>query len=162
VPTLLEATRLRAMRADPEAVPDHLPHACRRPDLSSPSEGCPSACQQARPRCQRFGAPVRFPPGRGVRSQALDSPRVRLLEPWTDCALAHSKRGREVFVLPSLCMPFPGAQPSSFAPIAQGSMSCSSLLSSAVPFRSFLFSAQINKRPLLWLSHAFVASSGVR
>lgn len=121
LPTLLEATKeatgMSTMRADTELLPDHLHYPRCRPDLPSKSEGFRSSRQQAGQLRHVFGAQLRFPAGRRLMSQGLDSLCFRFLEPLTDCALAHSKCGCDVFLFPSGFTQFPGTHPSSFAPI---------------------------------------------
>lgn len=105
------------MSADGERLSDHIHDPRCRPDLPSTSEGFCAFRQHTGHVRHLFGAQSRMPAGRRLVPQGFDSLCLRFFEPVTGCALADSQGLSDVFVFPSVLMPFPGTHPSSFAPM---------------------------------------------
>jgi hypothetical protein len=115
--TAKETTAMSRMIAHPELLLDHRSHPLRGPDLSTEAERFGSFGQQG----GQLGSllPTQF--GRRPRSwlmpQRFRSLCFGILSPLAHCPLAHSECCSDVFLFPSVFMQFPGAHPSSFAPI---------------------------------------------
>jgi hypothetical protein len=108
---------MSGMIPHPKRLLHHLSHALRAPDRPSKTEGLGSLCQQGRQRRSWLWTHVWVSPWRGLMPQGFSSLHRGFLEPLAHCPLGHSERLRDLFLFPSLFMPFPGAYPSSFAPL---------------------------------------------
>ena len=119
--TILDAAKQAAtmgwMIADPKHLFDQLSHPRRGPDLSPKAEGFGSFGQQCRQLRPLLGTQLGCGTRRWLMAQGFHSLRLGLFEPLAHRALCHAQCGSDIFLFPSLFMQFPGAYPSSFAPI---------------------------------------------
>src|SRR5258706_2132205 len=105
------------MIADAKDVQDHLRHPLGGPHVTTEAKGFASCCQQGRQLRRLLRTQFRLSPWRWLMAQGVYSLRLGFLHPLAHRSLSDPECGSNVFLFPSLFMQFPGAHPSSFAPI---------------------------------------------
>lgn len=105
------------MRADAELLPAHFHNTRGGPDVASKSACLRSLSQHDRLLHHLFRTQVRVPAWGRLLPQGFSSLCLRWCKPLMHRSLAYSECGGDVLLFPSGLMLFPGAHPSSFAPL---------------------------------------------
>ncbi len=114
---LEEATAMGRMIAHAKLALDHLGDSCSGPDLPAEPERFCSPGQQFRQLRPLLWAQFRRSARRGLMAQGVFSMSFAFGDPLAHRSFGDPQGCGNIFVFPSLLVQFPGAQPSSFAPI---------------------------------------------